>query len=228
MRILLATDWMSPPAASRPHPADVRGARCGRGRGFDPASRGASPTGGGADYVAYGSDRARRRPCSRSSTLRSRPDAAAVREFQPDVVHVHMFEMHLSLVVVAATGRADRALGHYRWAPVSPTRLGVLRTPACTTSWSNWREEGGQRLPRASLQEIAQPGVHPGRVLDEAWRPCARHDEQGAASDQIRRLVSHLHQQEAAGSCWHPPLSLQSLNGHAWGCGEGEGTSTHF
>lgn len=128
MRILLATDWMSPAGGIESHIRLMSGALAAAGDEVRTlASRGASPTGGGADYVAYGSDRR----AAQAVLQIANPFAAArmrqaVREFRPDVVHAHMFEMHLSPAVVAATGRVPTVLSVGYYKPVCPIGLKLL------------------------------------------------------------------------------------------------------
>jgi glycosyltransferase involved in cell wall biosynthesis len=128
VRILLATDWMSPAGGIESHIRLMSGALAAAGDEVRTlASRGASQTGGGADYVAYGSDRR----AAQAVLQIANPFAAgrmrqAVREFQPDVVHVHMFEMHLSPAVVAATGRVPTVLSVGYYKPVCPIGLKLL------------------------------------------------------------------------------------------------------
>lgn len=128
MRILLVTDWMNPAGGVENHVRLVAGALRAAGDEVRVlASRGASPTGGGADYVAYGTNRT----AAQALLQIVNPSAVAqmrraLREFQPDVVDVHMYEMYLSPAVVSATGRVPAVLSVSYYKPVCPNGLKLL------------------------------------------------------------------------------------------------------
>ncbi len=128
MRILFVSDWGVPAGGVESHLRLVAGAL--RGAGHEVrflTSSGASPTGGGADYVAYGTDR----PAAQALLQIANPFAAAqmrhaLRDFRPDVVHAHMFEMHLSPAVVLAAGRVPIIVSVNNYKPVCPIGLKLL------------------------------------------------------------------------------------------------------
>jgi glycosyltransferase involved in cell wall biosynthesis len=88
-----------------------------------------------ADYVAAGS----RSPVSQSVLQIANPAAArtmrrAVADFRPDVVHVSMFEMHLSPSVVAAAGAVPTVLSILYYKPICPNGLKLLPDDSLCTS----------------------------------------------------------------------------------------------
>lgn len=127
MRILLVTDW---PEAGGGVETYVTLLARGLGQAGEDVRLLTSSVGGGAavaDYVAFGS----RHPVLQSVLQIANPAAArairrALGEFQPDVVHVSMFEMHLSPSVLAAVRGVPTVLSIAYYKPVCPNGLKLL------------------------------------------------------------------------------------------------------
>lgn len=127
MRILLVTDW---PEAGGGVETYITLVARGLRQAGDEVRLLTSSVGGGpavADYVALGS-----RHAALQSVLQiTNPAAArtirrAVAEFAPNVVHVSMFEMHLSPSVLAALRRVAVVLNVGYYKPICPNALKLL------------------------------------------------------------------------------------------------------
>ncbi len=135
MRILFATDWGGEGGGVETYVTLLM-------RGLEAAGDEVrlltSSVGSGAtvaDYVAPGS----RSPVLQSVLQIANPAAAramrrAVADFRPDVVHVTMFEMHLSPSVVAATGAVPTVLSILYYKPICPNGLKLLPDDSLCTS----------------------------------------------------------------------------------------------
>ena len=127
MRVLLVTDW--PEAGGGVETYVMHIARGLREAG-DEVRLLTSSVGGGAavaDYVAFGS----RHPVLQSVLQIANPAAAhairrALADFAPDVVHVSMFEMHLSPSVLAALHGVPTVLSIAYYKPICPNGLKLL------------------------------------------------------------------------------------------------------
>lgn len=127
MRILLVSDW--PEAGGGIETYVTLIARGLRETG-DEVRLLTSSLGGGAavaDYVAFGA----RHPMLQSVLQISNPAAArtmrrALHEFAPDVVHVSMFEMHLSPSILAALRGVPMVLSIAYYKPICPNGLKLL------------------------------------------------------------------------------------------------------
>ncbi len=127
MRVLLVTDWPGEGGGIETYLTLV--ARGLRDAG-DEVRLLTSSVGGGAevaDYVAFGA----RRALPQSVLQVANPPAArtvrrAVAELEPDVVHVSMFEMHLSPSVLAALRRVPTVLNVAYYKPICPNGLKLL------------------------------------------------------------------------------------------------------
>lgn len=127
MRVLLVTDWPVEGGGLEKYVTLLaRGLR----EAGDEVRLLTSSVGGGpavADYVAFGS----RRPALQTVLQIANPAAAravhrAVAELRPDVVHVSMFEMHLSPSVLAALDGVPTVLNVAYYKPICPNGLKLL------------------------------------------------------------------------------------------------------
>lgn len=127
MRVLLVTDWPAEAGGTETYLTLVaRGLR----EAGDEVKLLTSSVGGGravADYVAYGS----RHPVPQTVLQIANPFAArtvrrAVAEFEPDVAHVSMFEMHLSSSALAALHGVPAVLNVAYYKPFCPNGLKLL------------------------------------------------------------------------------------------------------
>lgn len=125
MRVLLATDWPGAGGGVENYLTIVAGALFALG---DEVRLLTSSVGAGAavaQYLAPGS----RHPLAQSVLQIANPAAArtmrrAVREFRPDVVHVSMFEMHLSPSVLTAAAREVPVVANIAYyKPICPNAL---------------------------------------------------------------------------------------------------------
>jgi glycosyltransferase involved in cell wall biosynthesis len=134
MRVLLVTDWPGVGGG-----AETYVSLLGRGlrEAGDEVRLLTSSAGAGksvADYVAFGSHH----PVLQSVLQIANPAAAgairrALAEFEPDVVHVSMFEMHLSPSVLAALRHVPTVLSIGYYKPICPNGLKLLPNNArCT------------------------------------------------------------------------------------------------
>lgn len=127
MRILLVTDWPDHGGGIETYLMQVAG---GLREAGDEVRLLTSSVGGGsrvADYVAPGS----RHPVRQAVwQVANRAAAATVRravaEFRPDVVHVNMFEMHLSPAIFDALRSVPVVLSIAYYKPVCPNGLKLL------------------------------------------------------------------------------------------------------
>jgi glycosyltransferase involved in cell wall biosynthesis len=134
MRVLLVTDWPGEGGGVETYVTLVaRGLR----EVGDEVRLLTSSVGAGAavaDYVAFGT----RRPVPQSVLQIANPAAArtlrrALADLKPDVVHVSMFEMHLSPSVLAALRRVPTVLNIAYYKPICPNGLKLLPDDArCT------------------------------------------------------------------------------------------------
>jgi glycosyltransferase involved in cell wall biosynthesis len=127
MRVLLVTDWPNEGGGVETYLTLVaRGLR----EAGDEVRLLTSSVGGGAavaDYVAFGT----RNPALQSVLQIANPAASrtmhrALAEFRPDVVHVSMFEMHLSPSVLAALRGVPTVLSIAYYKPICPNGLKLL------------------------------------------------------------------------------------------------------
>jgi glycosyltransferase involved in cell wall biosynthesis len=127
MRVLLVTDWPAEGGGVETYLGLI--ARGLRAAG-DEVRLMTSSVGGGArvaDYVAFGT----RHPALQSVLQIANPAAArtlrrALREFRPDVVHVSMFEMHLSPSVLAALHGVPTVVSIAYYKPICPNGLKLM------------------------------------------------------------------------------------------------------
>ena len=134
MRVLLVTDWPGVGGG-----AETYVSLLGRGlrEAGDDVRLLTSSAGDGAavaDYVAFGSHH----PALQSVLQIANPAAAraikrALAEFEPDVVHVSMFEMHLSPSVLAALRGQPTVLSIGYYKPICPNGLKLLPNNALCT-----------------------------------------------------------------------------------------------
>jgi glycosyltransferase involved in cell wall biosynthesis len=127
MRVLLVTDWPWEGGGIETYVTLV--ARGLRDAGDDVRLLTSSVGGGAevADYVAFGT----RHAVPQSLLQIANPAAAktvrrAVAELEPDVVHVSMFEMHLSPSVLAALRHVPTVLNVGYYKPICPNGLKLL------------------------------------------------------------------------------------------------------
>ncbi|MEP7344469.1 MAG: glycosyltransferase family 4 protein [Gemmatimonadaceae bacterium] len=143
MRVLLVTDWPMEGGGVETHLSLVARGLCAAG---DEVRLLTSSVGGGAvvaDYVAFGS----RHPVLQTVLQIANPAASrtvrrAVAEFQPDVAHVTMFEMHLSPSVPAALHDVPTVLNVAYYKPICPNGLKLLPDDSlCTVQQGSvcWR-----------------------------------------------------------------------------------------
>ncbi|MBA3844964.1 MAG: glycosyltransferase family 4 protein [Actinobacteria bacterium] len=127
MRILLATDWPGEGGGVENYVALI--ARALRAAGDEVRILTSSAGGGAAvaDHVAFGTHRV----LPQSVLQISNPAAArgmrrAVADFRPDVVHVSMFEMHLSPSVLSVLGTVPFVANIAYYKPICPIALKLL------------------------------------------------------------------------------------------------------
>lgn len=136
MRILQVTDWNPSPGGSEAYVAWLLAAlpRAGHDVRLLTSNAG-SAADGNADFVAPAS----RHPAAQVFLQVINPFAyatgrRALREFQPDLVHVHLFAYHLSPAVLRAFGKTPFLLTVHDYKPICPTGTKLLPNGRlCTT-----------------------------------------------------------------------------------------------
>jgi len=145
MRVLLVTDWT-------PNEGGIEAYVQRASQGLEAAghevrlltSSAGSAAGGAADYVALGSDN----PALQSFLQIANPFAMArmreaIREFQPDVVQVNMFEKYLSPAIFLPLRRLPTVTFVHYYKPICPTALKILpdgsrcQVPAGLVCWQS-------------------------------------------------------------------------------------------
>jgi glycosyltransferase involved in cell wall biosynthesis len=127
MRILLATDWPGEGGGVEKYVALIaRGLR----EAGDEVRILTSSAGGGAavaDHVAFGTHRLLPQTVLQiANPVAAREMRRAVADFRPDVVHVSMFEMHLSPSVLAAVRTVPSVVNIAYYKPICPIGLKLL------------------------------------------------------------------------------------------------------
>ncbi len=128
IRVLLVTDWVAVEGGVERYVAWLRTALAEVGDEVELLTSSAgSAAAESAGFIARGS----RRPASQSVLQIANPFAVAVarravRDFAPDVVHVWMFEMHLSPAIFAPFRHLPTVLTVTNYKPVCPTGLKLL------------------------------------------------------------------------------------------------------
>lgn len=136
MRILQITDWNPSPGGSEAYVAWLLEAlpRAGHEVRLLTSNAG-SAADGKADFVAPAS----RHPAAQAFLQIINPFAyatarRAIREFQPDLVHVHLFAYHLSPAILRAFGKTPSILTVHDYKPICPTGTKLLPNGRlCTT-----------------------------------------------------------------------------------------------
>lgn len=128
MRILLVTDWAANEGGVQRHVLDLRDWLREAGDEVSLLTVSVGSGGGGtADHVAYGTERLAPQLALQlvnpSAVARVRD---AVRTFRPDVVHVHMFELHLSPAIFAALRGVPTVLTVHWYKPICPLGTKLL------------------------------------------------------------------------------------------------------
>ncbi len=127
MRVLFVTDWPGPGGGVETYISLVTQGLRETG---DEVRLLTSAAGDGprhADYVAYGAKSALSQVVLQvANPLAARAAKRAVAEFRPDVVHVSMFEMHLSPAVVEAFRSVPLVLNIAYYKPICPNGLKLL------------------------------------------------------------------------------------------------------
>lgn len=128
MRVLLVNDWNDPEGGAESYLRWIRAGLTAAGDEVRLLVSGAgSRAGGTADYVAFGTDRLLPQAALQiSNPFAARRLREALREFRPDVVHVSMFELHLSPAVLAPARDVPTVLNVGYYKPVCPTGLKLL------------------------------------------------------------------------------------------------------
>ncbi len=170
MRVLFVTDW---PSTAGGVESSVSLAAAGLRRVGDDVRLLTSTAGSGdaqADYRAFGTNSALPNVLLQVAN----PSAmhalrAALREFRPDVVHVSMFEMHLSPAAILAMPRVPLVLSVMYYKPICPNGLKLLPDGSlCSvrqgrvcwrggcTGFAHWlRDRPRYRLIRAAIDRAS-------------------------------------------------------------------------
>jgi len=130
MRILQVTDWNPGRGGSEAYVEWLLGAL--RDAGHEVrllTSNAGSAADGKADFVAIAS----RHPAAQAFLQIVNPFAIAtarraIREFKPDIVHVHLFAYHLSPAILQAFGDVPFVLTVHDYKPICPTGTKLLPT----------------------------------------------------------------------------------------------------
>lgn len=128
MRVLLVTDWTANEGGVQRHVLDLRGWLRDAGEDVSLLTVSVGTEGRGvADHVAYGTERMAPQLALQlvnpSAVARVRE---AVRTFRPDVVHVHMFELHLSPAIFFALRSVPTVLTVHWYKPICPLGTKLL------------------------------------------------------------------------------------------------------
>src|SRR4051812_1833540 len=170
MRVLLITDWMAQRGGVETHVMALRDGLQAAGDDVRLLTSSAGHPGDASpDYVAYGSERpAGQALLQIANPLAARRVSQALDEFQPDVVQVHMFAIHLSPAIFAPLRSMPTVLLVNDYKPVCPTSWKLLPDGSiCTdpaglvclrkgcTSLPHWlRDRPRYGLLRAGLQTV--------------------------------------------------------------------------
>ncbi|MDX6510550.1 MAG: hypothetical protein QOE36_54, partial [Gaiellaceae bacterium] len=128
MRVLLVTDWVPDEGGVEAYVSLLRDELLRAGDDVRLlTSNAGSAAAGAADYVTHGSTNdAAQTVLQVVNPFAVRTLRAALREFRPDVVHVSMFEMHLSPAIFQALAGVPTVLNVAYYKPICPIGLKLL------------------------------------------------------------------------------------------------------
>jgi glycosyltransferase involved in cell wall biosynthesis len=128
VRVLLVTDWVPDEGGVEAYVSLLRDELLRAGDDVRLlTSNAGSAAAGAADYVTHGSTNdAAQTVLQVVNPFAVRTLRAALREFRPDVVHVSMFEMHLSPAIFQALAGVPTVLNVAYYKPICPIGLKLL------------------------------------------------------------------------------------------------------
>jgi glycosyltransferase involved in cell wall biosynthesis len=196
MRTLLITDWMPGRGGMETHVTNVReGLRAAGDEVRLLTSSASAEVEASPDYLAYGTERLAEQVLLQivnpSAVARLR---SALREFQPDVVQVHTFAIHLSPAILAPLRSVPTVLTVSDYKPVCPTSWKLLpdgslcTEPAGLVCWRN----GCTSLPHWLRDRPRYALIHAGLRHVDRVLACSRSVQRELAVKGIASEVLHL------------------------------------